>query len=182
MKLGIDIDNTVARFAELADRQMRAYAAVNGITLAGADFTKWDWYREYQDGRRWWNRFWEECRTHKLLRFVDPIPGAREALHHLRLNGHDITFITARKDTYADDTQVWVHNVLGMFPVVHSRDKTVIDADIWVDDSPGQIRHLSEAGKTAVVYKQPWNRDLWLSHPSVASWGEFVEALGGWTC
>lgn len=104
----------------------------------------------------------------EIFRQMEPMPGVAAALWDLSDRGVHIHVATARmmpgRRTHAKvagDTQEWLdrHNI-PYRSISFVSNKSWVVADLYVDDSPGQIAGLRRAGRRAVVFDQPYNRTL----------------------
>jgi 5'-nucleotidase len=118
----------------------------------------------------------------RIFRHMDPLPGVSEALWRLSDAGVWIRIITARllfsgaHETSAADTAYWLDaHRIPYRDLCFISDKPNVGADLYVDDSPSNILALRGAGKTAIVYDQPYNRDL--AGPRAHDWNEVVTAV-----
>ncbi len=112
-----------------------------------------------------------------MFRTMPPVAGAAEALWRLSDAGVWIRLITHRLYTNwghaiaVGDTVAWLdeHGV-PYRDLCFLGDKPEVDADAYIDDAPHNIEALRRAGADAVVFDQPYNRDL--PGPRVGSWAE----------
>jgi 5'-nucleotidase len=118
----------------------------------------------------------------RIFRHMEPLPGVSEALWQLSDAGVGIRIITARllfsgaHETSAADTAYWLDaHRIPYRDLCFISDKPNVGADLYVDDSPSNIVALREAGKTAIVFDQPYNRDL--PGPRAHDWNEVVTAV-----
>jgi 5'-nucleotidase len=118
----------------------------------------------------------------RMFRHMEPLPGVSEALWELSDLGVWIRIITHRlifnwaHETSAADTAAWLDaHKIPYRDLCFIGDKPNVGADIYIDDSPGNIISLREAGKTTIVFDQPYNRDL--PAPRATSWAEVVTTV-----
>jgi 5'-nucleotidase len=114
-----------------------------------------------------------------MFRRMEPLPGVSEALWELSDLGVWIRIITHRlifnwaHETSAADTAAWLDaHRIPYRDLCFIGDKPNVGADLYVDDSPTNILSLRAAGKTAIVFDQPYNREL--PGPRAADWSEVV--------
>ncbi len=115
---------------------------------------------------------------------LEPIPGAREVLRELAGEG-PLRFVTARPD--GRPMARWLTKTLGLpegrIEVVatgaHAAKREVLldlGVECFVEDHLETCISLHEAGITAIVFDQPWNR-----HPSpcprVSSWSQLKRLI-----
>lgn len=93
-----------------------------------------------------------------------PVPGAIQALRRLSEEGIYIRIITSRiciKWHHAEivkQTVNWLeHHGIPYWDICFVRDKTTIGADLYIDDSPGNVRSLTQAGKRVICYASSVN-------------------------
>ncbi len=118
----------------------------------------------------------------RIFRTMEPLPGVSDALWELSDLGVWIRIITHRlifnwaHETSAADTAAWLdEHRIPYRDLCFIGDKPNVGADLYVDDSPVNIVALREAGKLAIVFDHPYNRDL--PGPRASSWAEVVEQV-----
>lgn len=112
--------------------------------------------------------------------------GAPAAIRRLRIAGHRVSIVTARHSSrysqahgerrIARETIDWLAEH-GILPddVRFERRKSRADCHIYIDDAPHIIEQLRVDGRRAVVYDQPYNRNL--TGERVASLDEFADLV-----
>lgn len=181
-RIGLDLDNTVARYSE------GLHAAGKNAGVLTGDFRLPVTYNMVEEG--WFSDFSDFLPVHQSLCHQDGLADLgllQEDLNGLvrswQAEGHEVVVITARIMDDHDEalrakvvagTHRWVETFLPAadetFIVDHSKNsKLIADADVYVDDSPGVVNGLRAAGKRVIVRDQPYNRDLG---------GERVDCLG----
>lgn len=120
----------------------------------------------------------------RMFREMDPLPGVSESLWRLSDEGVWIRIITHRlifngaHEVSAADTAWWLdHHDIPYRDLCFIGAKPDVGADLYVDDSPSNIVNLRAAGRTALVFDQPYNRDL--ADPRVRDWSEVVTYVMG---
>jgi 5'-nucleotidase len=120
----------------------------------------------------------------RMFRRMDPLPGVSEALWKLSDEGVWIRIITHRlifngaHEVSAADTAWWLdHHDIPYRDLCFIGAKPDVGADLYVDDSPTNIVNLRSAGRTALVFDQPYNRAL--PGPRVRDWDEVVTYVLG---
>lgn len=178
LRVGIDLDGVVCDFPLWAN----SYIA-NRLDRRPLPVDRWDWYRSYGEGVDVvWDDIWaDEVPNKGFFADVPEAPGAVDGLSALRAAGHQLVFITARPVAAGVDTVEWLkrrdldgHHLI-LSP--NSKTKQFTDTDTLLDDKGDTVfRHLS-LGKSAVLFKRPWNREWWSRVPSVSGWPEFVQLI-----
>lgn len=92
---------------------------------------------------------------------------ASETLHKLNQDGYHNRIITSRfianKQHYkvVSDTATWLdNNDIPYKDIMFVRTKGDVFADVYIEDSPENIRELRKLGKTVIVFDHLYNRDL----------------------
>lgn len=176
MKLGIDIDGVLADFS---GHWQRTYEAWFGVTLPPEALEMWDGHIEhthFQSEADFWNwvdavpRFWET---------MPLIDGAAGAFYQLVTLGHSVVLITNRHEKARGATEAWARRVLPSVwtPVIHhvKGDKSVVDAQLYIDDRRERIEQLRKNRRKVVRFRQPWNSgsgDL-----SAGSWADVLRIV-----
>lgn len=103
----------------------------------------------------------------RLFRHLDPIPEAAEALWRLSDAGVWIRIITHRlyvnwgHQAAVSDTVEWLDAArIPYRDLCFLGAKPQVEADLYIDDSPGNISALRRAGNEVITFEQPYNRDL----------------------
>lgn len=95
----------------------------------------------------------------EFMRHLPPIEGAREGVSRLETS-HSVVIVTARPESTRPVTTEWVAQHIGNYvPRFVRGSKLVSEGDVLVDDHPVNITDFLKAGRRAVVFDQPWNRD-----------------------
>lgn len=102
--------------------------------------------------------FWNTHVGFKLLQEAQPIPETIAVINLLRDAGAEVVFATARNPELARITEEWLtaHRLEGEVFYVHS--KTLVEADVYVEDSPQEIRRILKLGSKVLVPEWPYNR------------------------
>lgn len=116
-----------------------------------------------------------------LFRVLAPIPGAPAALRRLSQRGVRIRIITHRlyikhfHQEAVGQTVGWLdHHGIPYWDLCFMMDKAAVGADLYVEDSPANIRLLRAEGHPTIVFSNSTNRDL--PGPRAESWAD-VERL-----
>lgn len=122
---------------------------------------------------------------------LDPLPGARWAIERIAERGHEVVLITRPSDPEsARDKLEWVENHLGLD---HTRcfiggDRTMVDADVLIDDRPENVKAWLRARPQAKAATIGWPYNLELEgmvgvfyahdyRNTGKAWGDIVEAI-----
>jgi len=103
----------------------------------------------------------------RLLADLEVIEGAAESLWRLSDAGVWIRIVTHRlyvnwgHSAAAGDTVEWLDRArIPYRDLCFLGAKNDVGADAYIDDGPHNIESLRAAGRTAIVFEQPYNRDL----------------------
>jgi uncharacterized HAD superfamily protein len=76
-------------------------------------------------------------------------------------NISDVDIVTAREESTHTYVKNWLsyqkityNNYVG---VLEGLEKTKLDYDIFIDDSPINAKNMLDGGKSVILYTQPWN-------------------------
>jgi 5'(3')-deoxyribonucleotidase len=103
----------------------------------------------------------------RIFSTLEVIPGAAEALWRLSDAGVWIRIVTHRlyvnwgHSNAAGDTVTWLDEAkIPYRDLCFVGAKRDVGADAYIDDGPHNIKNLRAAGRTAIVFEQPYNRDI----------------------
>jgi 5'(3')-deoxyribonucleotidase len=117
-----------------------------------------------------------------LFRDLKPLPGAPQILRKLSAEGVRIRIITHRlfikyfHRTAVQQTVDWLdgHDI-PYWDLCFQADKSAVGADLYVEDSPSNVRLLREAGHPTIVFGNSTNRDL--GDPRAETWEQVYELV-----
>lgn len=179
LRLAIDLDGVVANFnagwvrfynrdfdADLTVDLVDDWDVIPRITHFASMGQFWDWAADL-DGS-------------SLFRHLDTFPDAVPALEDLDRMGHHIAIVTTKPDFAVHDTLCWLGERRIPTTEVHiTDDKPAVEADVYLDDAPHQLRRIRRNRPEAVVVRfvRPWNAPL-DGVEDIHTWDEFVELVG----
>lgn len=116
--------------------------------------------------------------------YLDPIPGAIEAVQSMREYGHEVMICTSpwlSNPSCLNDKIDWVCKHLGEGwedRVIITKDKTIMLGDVLIDDKPNIKGHTTPTW-TQVIFDQPYNQDR-QDLPRLRTWDDWDNStLGG---
>lgn len=102
-----------------------------------------------------------------LFTSMAPIPGAPQAIRRLGSEGVRIRVITHRlfirhfHQTAVAQTVQWLDaHAVPYWDLCLMRDKELVDANVYIEDSPHNIEHLRAAGKDVITFDNSTNMDV----------------------
>lgn len=119
----------------------------------------------------------------QLFSTMPPIAGAPQVLRKLSEDGFRIRIITYRlcmkfhHATAIKQTIDWLEqHDIPYWDICFMADKTAVDADVYIDDSPNNFKRLEAAGKNVWLYRQGWNEHIATPY-TVNDWNEIYDGL-----
>ena len=176
MIVGVDIDGVCADFAPAANLWL-----AEQLDTEPAAIDRWDWFENYgSQGVKAWRRFWWFVEEYpEWFLDLEPVANAAREVDAVDGLGHEVVFVTARNARYQDVTWRWLE-ANGFHPdhLIHTKDKHEVGCDIYLDDSVKNIDTLRLHDKRAVLFRQPWNEDVWWSR--MLRGVDWMESVDGW--
>jgi phosphoglycolate phosphatase-like HAD superfamily hydrolase len=182
--LSVDVDSTVW---DLTTWVCEAVLDVTGEWLDPGTITTWTHVLDAY-GEEAATEVYERALSPSRVREREPYPGSPEVLRGLQRKGIEIHFVTHNWDpeTMTPHLDPWLKEHFGpdVGLTVTTEDKLDILRELgafgMVDDRPGTIARVADAGLWAATKVQPWNRELVAGRNDVhgfASWHEFPGLL-----
>lgn len=101
-----------------------------------------------------------------FFREMMPMNGAKDALLEMELMGHELFICTSPLSTYKNcvlEKFEWVDQFLGpewVKRIVLTKDKTIVKADVIIDDKPEITGVESTPSWEHILYDRPYNRNV----------------------
>lgn len=99
-----------------------------------------------------------------LFKEMKPIKGARQALQRLSNEGVHIRIITHRlfipyfHQVAVSQTVSWLdHYAFPYRDLCFMEDKVLVDADVYIEDTPKNLKRLEDLNKTVITFTNPTN-------------------------
>jgi 5'(3')-deoxyribonucleotidase len=112
-----------------------------------------------------------------LFRYGHVTTGAVVGLRKLVDAGHRLLVATHRPTRAVPDTLAWLHYLdipwSGVHIISDETSKTIVDADILLDDKTENCMDWAESQRTALLFDRPWNQKC---PPSIR-----IHRVFGWT-
>ena len=176
--LGLDLDGVVADFygtirplaAEWIGRPLDSLTEKPTYGLPEWGFDDDVAGAAYKDFHRW------AVTQHNLFTSLAAIPGAAPALRRLSDDRVRIRIITNRlfvshfHAPAVAQTVEWLDkHGIPYWDLCLMPDKFAVDADVYVEDAPGNIRKLKDAGADVIIFENSTNLDLEGTEPRIGS-------------
>jgi len=179
--LGVDLDGVVADFAGGLRPIAAEWLGVPVETLTtDISYGFREWQLAAAGGYDALHRF--AVKERELFARLPPVTGAPAALRRLdtipevriRIITHRLYIHWFHKEAIRQTTDWLEHHGIPYWDLCFMRDKAAVGADLYLEDSPDNIRALRDTGHETIVVVNSTNRDL--PPPRASSWEE-IEAL-----
>lgn len=179
--LGIDLDGVVANFyARMREITAEWFEVKLNSLPTRVSYGLKEWGISSQDQYESLHRF---AVTQRDLFSTEPlIPGARRFLRRLSDEGYRIRIITHRlfihyfHEAAVRQTIAWLdHYGIPYWDLCFMKEKDQVGADIYVEDSPDNVRRLRESGHYAICFANSTNGVI--GPPRARTWEEAYELI-----
>ncbi len=118
----------------------------------------------------------------QLFANLRPMAGCPQALRRLSEENVRIRIITHRffikhfHKVAAEQTVEWLdRHDIPYWDLCFMKEKAAVGADLYVEDSPDNVRRLRAQGLPTIVFTQPTNRDV--EGPRAGNWAQVLEMV-----
>lgn len=173
MRIATDLDSTLA---QTIPAMLRLYNRKYGTNYSKDIISDWEFWKvlpELRDMKvskakdkvyRLMEKAWEDWE------YMEPEPGAVEAMHRLAAEGYEIDIVTGRKGTSREILEAWLRKhdipyedliiVVGRQEKKTGEQKADMPYSVFIDDNPFQADAMKDhPDKTLLLFAQPWNRN-----------------------
>jgi uncharacterized protein len=155
LKIALDVDGVLADVIE----SWLSYNNKIRPTISKSQISEWDFWKNHNINKfDFYNELsicWKSWET--IPPTENNISSATKQLSHIGT----VDIVTARDDSTHDDVKNWLklHNVdfNNYVGVLEGVEKSKLDYDVFIDDSPLNAKSMLEKGKSVILYSQPWN-------------------------
>jgi len=157
MRLAIDLDGVVVDWDGGFRRVWNATHPDHQIPLQSRT-----WESPFEDTGLSHTAFWKWIDDEEIYADLPAVPMSLRALDVLTAYDHEITFITNRHQRAERLTDRWLRERHVWHPVIHTADKTVHEADVYVDDNNDNLAAYVKAHPTKTIVRvvRPWNEPV----------------------
>ena len=155
MKVGLDVDGVLADVIQVwlsYNNQFRS-------AILKEEISEWDFWKRFQIDKF---EFYKELSM--CWQSWKNIPATEANLSATTFELSQVgkvDIVTARDESTHSSVQNWLKskkisykNYVG---VPEGPEKTKLDYDVFIDDSPINAKNMLDAGKKVILYSQPWN-------------------------
>jgi 5'(3')-deoxyribonucleotidase len=179
--LGVDLDGVCADFYERMRHIAAEYLEVDVNTLTkDVSYGLPEWGVRQDGGAHYRSLHRFAVTQRNLFGSVEMIPGARRVLRVLSAEDYRIRIITHRlfidffHDLAVRQTVEWLdHHGIPYSDLCFMKDKDQVGADIYVEDSPENIRSLRRNGHYAICFANSTNKEI--EAPRAKDWDEVYQ-------
>ncbi|OLD33705.1 MAG: hypothetical protein AUI61_00155 [Thaumarchaeota archaeon 13_1_40CM_2_39_13_2] len=155
VKIALDVDGVLADVIQ----SWLSYNNKLRATILKSDISEWDFWKRHNIDK--FDFYKELSVCWKSWKDIPPteneISSATKKLSKLGT----VDIVTAREESTHNNVKNWLQfygitfkNYIG---VSEGLEKARLDYDIFIDDSPINAKSMLEAGKSVILYNQPWN-------------------------
>lgn len=172
LTLAIDLDNTSTEYTEGFRHKLGLKMGIHPSEFAVHfppvhDYAMWNNGWTGMTTREEFFELHSEAVDNGLFEDLTPYEGASDTLWNFHHQGHFIRIVTARflkpGDRYKvmETTSKFLDkNKFPVDDIAFTERKVDVMADVYVEDSPGNIQKLTAAGRTVIIYNQKYNEGL----------------------
>lgn len=192
MKIGIDIDDTLAafnyQFLNFINRR-------DGTNFQFKDITDYNYNKAFgTTGDRMYTSVFDFYKSPEFLEII-PVEGSQEAIKILKKD-HELFVITSRNEDLSEITDNWLKNFYGdsFKHIVHANTYTqnkahktvtkgeigsLLKLDLMVEDALHHVFDLAEHDINSILLDKPWNQvsELLPRIKRVPNWPSAVEYI-----
>ena len=155
LKIGLDVDGVLADVIH----SWLDYNNKIRTPILKEEISEWDFWKRYQIDKYDFYKELSLCwqTWHKIPSTEKNLSTYTNILSHIG----NVDIVTAREESTHTYVKSWLvsqkiayKNYVG---VLEGLEKTKLDYDIFIDDSPINAKSILDAGKSVILYTQPWN-------------------------
>jgi hypothetical protein len=158
MKIALDVDGVIADV-------IASWISYNNKirpTILKSQISEWDFWKNHGiNNFDFYNELstcWKSWKNIPLTE--NNIASVTDKLSNLGT----VDIVTAREESTHNDVKNWLKlhkiNFKNYVGVLEGIEKSQLDYDIFIDDSPLNAKSMLEEGKSVILYSQPWNESF----------------------
>lgn len=167
--IAVDVDDTVAN---LIDAWLEIYNDEHGDNLREHEITDWDISKFAKHGKN----IYDYLKNPSLYDNVFPIKDSLNGINSIRKMGHRVIYVTASTIEQSGRKYQWLRDfgfVDSEYDYIEAKDKSLICADILIDDGMHNIQSFRKVG---ILMNKSWNKKYDYK-PRCNNWKEVVEYI-----
>jgi len=172
MRIAVDLDGVVYDFYN----DFKDYVEYREQADLPFIRPRWDFYEQFGLSEEEFINYCDEgVDDGWIFRQGLPYEGAIPYLEMLKADGHSLHLVTHRffGEHAVLNTMEWLKEWdLPYDTITFAKDKTIVAADLLLEDLPANVTASWDAGIPAVIMTRSWNED-WDAPARVDSWTEF---------
>lgn len=176
LKIAVDADGVLYEWSKTARYMLRSYRDYDVAGPMGKESTSWD-YIPKNVAPQDWDWLWTEGVELGLFRYGHLVTGAIEGVNQLSRVG-EVVLVTHRPKQAVKDTLDWLSYINLPFSGIHiltnQEPKSMVDADILIDDKPDNIFEWVMHARYAILFDREWNQQAQVGMRA-KGWNEVVE-------
>ena len=169
MRIAVDCDGVLYEWDKTARYMLRTYRGCEGLEEESREWLMPDqsWHSVTKEDWRW---LWSEGIELGLYRYGHVVKGGVQGLRTLQAMKHELILATHRPKAAVMDTLAFIHYISdskrepviwqGFHLLTNDEPKTVVDADMLIDDKPDNVVTWAEAGRHALLFDRGWNQEV----------------------
>jgi 5'(3')-deoxyribonucleotidase len=155
LKIALDVDGVLADVIH----SWLSYNNKIRPTISKSQISEWDFWKNHNINK--FDFYNELSICWKSWKNIPPTENSiAYATKQLSTLG-TVDIVTARDESTHNDVKNWLKlhkiNFKNYVGVVEGVQKSKLDYDIFIDDSPLNAKSMIEEGKSVILYSQPWN-------------------------
>ena len=155
LRIGLDVDGVLADV-------IRAWLSYNNNIrpyISKSEITEWDFWKKFQIDR--FDFYKELSLCWKSWKNIPPTEERLSIVTSELSKFGTVDIVTAREESTHGHVKNWLKskriNYTNYVGVLEGLEKTKLNYDIFIDDSPINAKSMLDAGKSVILYTQPWN-------------------------
>lgn len=155
LKIGLDVDGVLADVIQ----SWLSYNNKVRSTILKSEISEWDFWKKFQITKFDFYKELSMCWTswQNIPTTENNISTATAELSKLGT----VDIVTAREESTHNHVKNWLESKKIIYKnyvgVMEGLEKTKLDYDIFIDDSPINAKSMLDGGKSVILYTQPWN-------------------------
>ena len=158
MKIALDVDGVLADVIE----SWLSYNNTIRPTILKSNISEWDFWKNH--GINKFDFYAELSTCWKSWKNIPPTEKNIASAVIKLSNLGTVDIVTAREESTHDDVKNWLRlhqiNFKNYVGVLEGIEKSQLDYDVFIDDSPLNAKSMLEKGKSVILYSQPWNESF----------------------